>query len=278
MHVIFSSDQLLFNYLSKKLTLLYCISRGPRKKCYYTDRHEDKDVKLYLKWYAPNMNELERRMFHFVIISQEHHDELRNCIAEEYRDGFPKGDKLSSGKVLHHIDDASCFEDSVRYPHVLHPLWTDLETVLADKPDWYREKPDRTRWKCVEQHTYETCLCHTGGLVHVGQDESVFGCKSLPSKVWSVLGKTVMSPKSDGGGSMVSSYVSEELGFGANGRTAEELASFNAWRLEKAQRMGLPPPATLLSWPSEIFFDYGKNKGNIQYSYPPFRYNPSHII
>ena len=89
-----------------------------------------------------------------------------------------------------------------------------------------------------------------------------------------------MSPKSDGGGVIVSSRdVCEELGFGAYGRTAEELAAFNEWHAARAIHLGKPPPVILTSWPSEHFFDYGKNKGNNLYPYPPFRYNPlSHII
>ena len=65
---------------------------------------------------------------------------------------------------------------------------------------------------------------------------------------------------------MISSYVCEELGFGAYGRTEEELARFNIWRNARAQRLKLPQPAILTSWPSEIFFDYGKNKGNITHA------------
>ncbi len=65
---------------------------------------------------------------------------------------------------------------------------------------------------------------------------------------------------------MISSYVCEELGFGANGRTADELARFNIWRAARAQRLGLAQSAILTSWPSEIFFDYGKNKGNITHA------------
>jgi hypothetical protein len=65
---------------------------------------------------------------------------------------------------------------------------------------------------------------------------------------------------------MISCYVCEELGFGANGRTADELARFNTWRAQRAVRLGLSPPPILTSWPSEIFFDYGKNKGT---SSPP---------
>ena len=80
-----------------------------------------------------------------------------------------------------------------------------------------------------------------------------------------------MSPKGDGGGVMVSSYVCEALGFGANGRTKEELAAFNEWRKARAIRLGKPPPVVLTSWPSEHFFHYGKNNGNNLYPYHPFR-------
>ena len=235
---------------------------------------------MYLAWYGPNMNKLEERMKHFVIISKEQHEELRNCLPLQFRDKFPPGTALPSQltHVLHHIDDASVFEDETKYPRVYHPSWTALGPATDGMPDWYREKPAEAHWKCLEQHTYATCLCHTGGLVHHGQDESVFGCKSLPSRVWFICGKTSMSPKSDGNGSMVSSYVSEELGFGANGRTPEELIAFNEWRKARATRLGNPVPVVLTTWPSEVFFDYGKDKGNNLYPYPRLISTPSHII
>ena len=145
------------------------------------------------------MNALEKRMYHWVIISPEQHKTLQDCVAEEYRSHFPPGMRLPAGDILHHIDDASSFVDHVKYPRVLHPEWTKSLPVVG-KLDWQREKPHHDHWQCAEGHTYDSCLCHTGGLVHWGQDESIYGCKSLPSSGWIIAGKNVLCPKSDGQG------------------------------------------------------------------------------
>ena len=111
--------------------------------------------------------------------------------------------KLSTGEIVHHMDDANCFEDAVTYPRVLHPLWTEAVVdpeAVVDLLDWYRIKPPLNEWNCLEGHSYDNCLCHTGGLIHWGQDESVYGCKSLPSFGWIIAGKNVLCPKSDGQG------------------------------------------------------------------------------
>jgi hypothetical protein len=202
--------------------------RGLHRKCYYTDRHEDPDVKEYRKWYISSMNVLEMRMYHWVIISCEEHETFRS---ELTKDGLPNSDfptprkQLPGSWLLFHMDDLSIFDDVLKYPRVLHPDWTTLPLVEG-REDWYREKPEEANWICHEGHSYATCLCHVGHLVHWGQDESCYHSFDLRTGCWEVMGVIPLHPKSDGPGIMVSSYVCSEMGFGANGRTAEQLVRY----------------------------------------------------
>ena len=191
--------------------------REAMKKCYYTDRHEDADVKKYREWYGNSMNQLEKRMYHFIIITLHEQMFFEQCCLN-----FPSGKLLPNGQVIHHMDGLSAFDDEVKYKRVLHPDWTSL-AAIEGQPDWYRTKPPLSEWRCSENHKYNLCLCHTGGLVHWGQYESVFTSKSLPKKCWVINGIAPMHPKSEGGGVMVSAYTCEELGFGAFGRTPDDL-------------------------------------------------------
>jgi hypothetical protein len=205
--------------------------RGWHKKCFYTDRHEDSKVVEYRVWYITSMNSLEYRMYHWVTISSEKRDQLLFSIPlkeEERRANFPVGVSVEgTDKVLYHMDDLDIFDNKIEYPRKLHPKFTTcFPNAGSDGPDWKRLKPDVGSWVCHESHTYESCLCHTGGLVHWGQDESVYHSKVQPKGVWIINDIMPMYPKSDGAGVMVSSYVCSELGMGAYGRTPEQLERY----------------------------------------------------
>jgi hypothetical protein len=197
--------------------------RGLYRKCYYTDRHEDADVKEYRHWYIVSMNSLEQRMYHWVTLPQATYLAFKAKVSAKDLPFFPNPRKtLANDTLLFHMDDLSVFDDEAKYPRILHPDWTASPPVPG-KPDWYREKPAKEAWTCHEHHTYESCLCHLGGLVHWGQDESCFQSYLLQKGCWTVNGVMPMHPKGDGTSIMVSAYVCTEVGFGANMRTEEQL-------------------------------------------------------
>ena len=102
--------------------------------------------------------------------------------------------------------------------------------------------------------------------ISCGQDEAVFKQFALPSRTWSVEGKTKLRPKTEGMGIMVSAVFDEWRGFGLP-ITESELLLINTHRESKALSEGLTPPKKILSGesPGLIFFQYGNGRGKQGY-------------
>ena len=167
------------------------------------DKHEDPNVVQYRVWYITSTTSLEYHMYHWVTITSEKRDQLLSTIPlneTERRANFPVGVSVEgTDKVVYHMDDLDIFYNEI-VPRILHPKFTTcFPNAGSDKPDWERLKPAVDSWRvCHESHTYESCLCHTGGLIHWGQDESVYHSKILPKGVWIICDIMPIHPKSDG--------------------------------------------------------------------------------
>ena len=66
-------------------------------------------------------------------------------------------------------------------------------------------------------------------LLIMGQDESIYKAVQFPSRSWTCDGATVLLPKTEGVGDMVSAFTDTALGFGLK-MAAEQLATVNANR------------------------------------------------
>ena len=125
--------------------------------------------------------------------------------------------------------------------------------------------PEWLDFPCHHRHDATVCKCQMP-IYHVGQDEAVFKQFALPSRTWSVEGKTKLRPKTEGMGIMVSAVFDEWRGFGLP-LTESELLLINTMREARAIAGGLTPPKKFLCGesPGLIFFQYGNGKGKQGY-------------
>jgi hypothetical protein len=125
--------------------------------------------------------------------------------------------------------------------------------------------PGWSRFRCHHRHDENVCKCNLP-LYHIGQDEAVFKQFALPSRSWSVKGKTKLRPKTEGMGMMVSAVFDEWRGFGLP-LTETEIIQINYVRDARAMAAGTVPRKRLLPGdsPGLIFFQYGNGKGKQGY-------------
>lgn len=68
--------------------------------------------------------------------------------------------------------------------------------------------PEWSDFVCHHRHDSTDCKCKLP-IYHIGQDEAAFKQCALPSRTWSVKGKTKLRPKTEGIGIMVSAVFDE---------------------------------------------------------------------
>ena len=125
--------------------------------------------------------------------------------------------------------------------------------------------PEWSNFQCHHRHVQSVCKCHLP-IYHIGQDEAVFKQYALPSRTWSVQGKTKLRPKTEGMGVMVSAVFDEWRGFGLQ-LTEAEIALVNDTREAAATADGKVPRRRINTGesPGLIFFQYGNGKGKQGY-------------
>lgn len=197
------------------------------KASYYTDRHEDPDVRrdrlryleaeeadrpLQFEWLQMTMAEAKERGFD---------EDLKSYLTpEEGSFEFPKWFEYS-------VDGVNMLE--------IHVDHVDLDDVPAGNVSVRAPAGSKP-------------------ILVLGQDECIFRANQAGSRCWAVHGETIMRKKEPGVGVMVSSFVDTIRGHGLP-ITDDELAEVNK------RRAALPVPrAALAESPGMVLFDYGKNK------------------
>jgi hypothetical protein len=77
----------------------------------------------------------EKRMYTWVKITPKMQADLKSV--SENPDKFPLGESIiidDKEVIVHHVDDASAFNDQTAFPRILHPQWTTLEAVPGIPP------------------------------------------------------------------------------------------------------------------------------------------------
>ena len=125
--------------------------------------------------------------------------------------------------------------------------------------------PNWLDFDCHHRHDESVCKCKLP-IYHIGQDEAVFKQFAMPSKTWSVKGKTKLRPKTEGMGIMVSAVFDEWRGFGLP-LTESEILLVNTTREARCIADGTTPRPKIQSGesPGLIFFQYGNGKGKQGY-------------
>ena len=223
----------------KLLGFTYC----ERKKTYYCDSHEKPEVVKYRYKYIDRYLEREFRCFRWVQISKSKYEEmLRNEFSifcgTPYEYENAKGEKYYE----FHVDDNQQFTD-----------WKD--------------------WPDEESRRFGGCLSvrmpeGAKPLIIFGQDECIFKQYVFCKKTWvGPNGETALTPKDEGHGVMLSSFVSHEYGFDFQ-LTASQLKAVNKRRQgqlymdgESAiKKRGNAKKENLLMCPFSKKFEYGNNK------------------
>lgn len=167
-----------------------------RKKCYFTDRHEDVENVTCRKEFVKTYFEYEKRAYRWVHITEERAKELENDKdVRLMKDIYDEFEENHIKMRQYHIDT--------------HPIFSNLVPKLS---------------------IHNT---HNRPLMIIGQDESVFKQYSFGSKCWiGPDGEMKLLPKSDGYSRMVSAFVSRDFGFGLQ-LSKQELDKVNERRLGK---------------------------------------------
>ena len=212
--------------------------RSAHNKNYYTDRHEAPDVVAYRDAYVHRDLLRELRQPVWIQLTGAEASELRSSMREH-------GGNLPLGHVFQrdgenyeefHVDDSNAFlkaRDTFKMGGNL-----SVRFPSGSKP-----------------------------LLRMGQDESIYKAHQFPSGGWMCEGATVLRPKTEGVGDMVSAFADCARGFGLEMSDAE-LAEVNAkrrgtnyWSLDSAMNInGTHEKPQLNEPPGVRFLEYGKNK------------------
>ena len=171
-----------------------------QKKNYYTDRHEAPDVAAYRNDYVERDLEREKRQPLWIQLTKEEASAVR-------ADMEKAGGKLNPGHVYMH--DGASYEEF----HV-----DDSDAFLSARAKFEMGGNLSVRFPAGAKP-----------LLRMGQDESIYKAFQFPSRSWTCDGATVLLPKTEGVGDMVSAFTDTALGFGLK-MTAEQLATVNANR------------------------------------------------
>jgi hypothetical protein len=219
-----------------KWLILLGFKYEPRRKGYYVDGHEKVETVTYRNKYIHRYLQSERRMFRWIQVTADKSEELESGGLVTKNSGYKYTTNDGTVMVEYHVD--SCKE--------------------------FQEKCDR-----------ETCF---GGylsvrlgtdrpLLSLGHDEAIFKQYTLTKSAWVAPdGSTVLVPKDDGQGRMISAFQSREFGFGMV-MTDEQLNEVNETRKGKKYtdenaaiaKRGSADKKDLLHSPFMLEFEYGVN-------------------
>ena len=173
-----------------------------RKKTYYVDGHERPDNVAYRKEYIKRYFKYERRCFRWIQLPMSEVEELEK--EDEFFKRSQGYEYTQNGQTLYefHVDDHPTFHDRCR--HLIFGGHLSVRKRSGEKP-----------------------------IIMIGQDESIFKQYLLTTKQWYLRdGSCAPNPKEEGQGVMLSSFVSQDFGYGHD-LSASQLAIINNFRRGK---------------------------------------------
>ena len=195
--------QTVTNWL-KILGFRYC----ERKKSYYCDSHEKPENVAYRYKYIDRYLEREYRCYRWIQMPEA-----------EYQNMLQEGSIFCGTPYEYYNDEGEKF----------------VEFHIDDNPKF----ANWTQWPDEDSKQFGGCLSvrmpeGSKPLIIFGQDECIFKQYIFSKKSWvGPEGQTAMTPKEEGQGLMLSSFVSREYGFNYQ-LSKEELATVNKMREGKS--------------------------------------------
>ena len=171
-----------------------------RKKCYYVDGHEKPATVEYRKQFIQRYLTYEWLAHRWIQLTKQESIECENKGLVPRNSGYHYSSDTGIDMVEYHVD--SCSEFQVRM---------NEETEFGGQLSVRKEEHERP-------------------LLMFGHDEAIFKQFLLTKKSWcGPNGETVLVPKDDGQGLMISAFQSREFGFGYH-LDEEQLAKVNFGR------------------------------------------------
>ena len=181
----------------------YC----PIKKTFYVDGHEHPDTVQYRKKYVKEYLDLELRCFRWIQLTLQEVEELEkeNSTFVRNKAYVYKDESTDVTMYEFHVDDVD--NDHRKINSTPYGGNLSVRKKKEDKP-----------------------------VIMIGQDECVFKQYLIVKKQWILHdGTSAVNPKEEGAGVMLSSFVSQDFGYGYN-LTDDELAIVNRYRLGKTYK------------------------------------------
>jgi hypothetical protein len=209
----------------------------PRRKGYYVDGHEKPATIEYRKQFVTRYLSYEQRAHRWIQLPLSEALELEEQKLIPKNSGYRYRDDKGDSMVELHIDSCHKFEEKA-----------NKETKFGG-------------WLSIRKAEEEKAL------IMFGHDECIFKQFHTTNKSWKAPnGETVLIPKDDGQGVMISGFQSREFGFGMP-LTADELTLVNTYRAnmkyadEKAaiSLRGTDVKQPLKESPFVREFEYGAN-------------------
>jgi len=209
----------------------------PRRKGYYVDGHEKPATIEYRKQFVTRYLAYEQRAHRWIQIPLSEALELEDKKMIPKNSGYRYEDDHGESMVELHIDSCQIFEEKAN-KETKFGGWLSVRKAEEEKP-----------------------------LIMFGHDECIFKQFHTTNKSWKAPnGETVLIPKDDGQGVMISGFQCREFGFGMP-LTKNELTLVNTYRAntkyadEKAaiSLRGTADKQPLKETPFVREFEYGAN-------------------
>ena len=208
-----------------------------RRKGYYVDGHEKPSTIQYREDFVSRYLRYEQYMHRWIQITLTESQELENKGLLTINSGYRYKDNAGNDMVEYHVDCCHLFQERM-----------NKETKFGGNLS-VRKPADKRP------------------MIAKGHDECIFKQNLMPKKSWTgPNGESVLVPKDDGQGIMISAFQSREFGFGLQ-ITEEEMRRVNLSRegkrycdeeAAKKYRNG-PMKQKLESNPFVFEFSYGAN-------------------
>ena len=239
-------QMLLAEYGLKKLSLItvyrYMIILGmrykTRRKGYYVNGHERPATIIYRNKFVKRYLQREQDMFRWIQISKKESIEFETKGYIPIDSGYKFINDEGIKMVEYHVDSHEKFQERM-----------NEETSYGGQLSVRKSKDSRP-------------------LITFGHDECIFKQYLVTHKSWCTKdGATVLVPKDDGQGVMISAFQSREFGFGMD-LTIEQVNKVNAFRKGKTyvdeaaaqKRLGSPlKPPLKNNNPFYVELEYGAN-------------------
>jgi hypothetical protein len=208
----------------------------PRRKGYYVDGHEKPETISYRNKYVQRYLQYERRMYRWIQISAEESEKKVQQGLVPRNSGYRYKNSHGVDMVEYHVDSSKLFQDDA-----------DKETRFGGHLS-VRIEMDKP-------------------LIIFGHDESIFKQYHMTKSAWVAPdGTTVLVPKDDGQGLMISAFQSREFGFGME-ICEEDLRKINERRRGQkyvdetaaVSKKGTALKKDLKHSPFVVEFEYGAN-------------------